>query len=211
MRTHGHVSKFATCKRPHPSTHTKTMTDTANFAVVLANTSVPVLVLLLALAAWTDWRTMRIPNWLTVPGTAWGLYFSAIAGASVTSGLLTGVLGLLTGLLLFMPLFALRVLGAGDVKLLAMIGAFLGALATFKAVLVIGIVGGVAALLFALSHRALGQLAVNARDIVQSAALPGAGLWRPGASGASIGKLPYGISIALGTVVFLVLQQLGFA
>ncbi|MES2481558.1 MAG: A24 family peptidase [Pseudomonadota bacterium] len=189
------------------------MTDTATAALAAlpVNLSVAVLVLLLGLAAWTDWRTMRIPNWLTVPGMAWGLYFSAIHGVSVGAGLLSGALGLATGLLMLLPLFALRVLGAGDVKLMAMVGAFLGALATFKALLVIGIVGGVAALLFAVSHRALGQLAVNARDIVQSAALPGVGLWRPGVSGPSIGKLPYGISIALGTVVFLVLRQLGFA
>jgi len=189
------------------------MTDSASttFAAVPINLSVMALVALLVLAAWTDWRTMRIPNWLTVPGMVWGLYFGAIQGASVSSGLLTSALGLLTGLLLLLPLFALRVLGAGDVKLLAMVGAFLGALATFKAVLVIGVVGGVAALLFAVSHRALGQLAVNARDIARSAALPGVGLWRPGVSGPSIGKLPYGISIALGTVVFLVLRQLGFA
>lgn len=187
------------------------MTDSSPFTALLANPGVPMLVLLLALAAWTDWRTLRVPNWLTVPGMAWGLYFSAIHGTSVASGLFAGALGLLTGLLLLLPLFALRVLGAGDVKLMAMVGAFLGALATFKAALVIGIVGGVAAVLFALSHRALGQLAVNARDIVQSAALPGVHLWQPGVSGTSIGKLPYGISIALGTLVFLVLRQLGFA
>ncbi len=187
------------------------MTDPATLTALFTNPSVPVLVLLLGLAAWTDWRTMRIPNWLTLPGMAWGLYFSAIHGTSVGSGLLAGALGLLTGLLLLLPLFALRVLGAGDVKLLAMVGAFLGALATFKAALVIGVVGGVTAVLFAVSHRALGQLAVNARDIVQSAALPGVGLWRPGVSGPSIGKLPYGISIALGTLVFLVLRHLGFA
>lgn len=211
MRPHGLVSRFESSERRNPSTHINTMADTTSLTALLANASLPVLVLLLGLAAWTDWRTMRIPNWLTVPGMAWGLYFSAIQGASVASGLLAGALGLLTGLLLLLPLFALRVLGAGDVKLLAMVGAFLGALATFKAALVIGIVGGVAALLFAIAHRALGQLAVNARDIVQSAALPGVHLWRPGVSGTSIGKLPYGICIALGTLVFLVLRQLGFA
>jgi len=133
------------------------MFDTTPLSTLLANISVPLLVLLLGLAAWIDWRTMRIPNWLTVPGMAWGLYFSAIHGTSVGSGLLAGALGLVTGLLLLLPLFALRVLGAGDVKLLAMVGAFLGALATFKALLVIGVVGGVAALLFAVSHRALGR------------------------------------------------------
>ena len=59
-----------------------------------------VLIGLLAVAAVIDWRNGRIPNWLTLTGMAWGLAFNASQGASMTSGLGTGVLGLGSGLLL---------------------------------------------------------------------------------------------------------------
>jgi prepilin peptidase CpaA len=179
--------------------------------MLILNPGTGVLIALLLVAAWTDWRTMRIPNWLTVSGMAWGLAFNAMHSTSVGNGLMHGGAGLLTGLVLLMPLYAIRVLGAGDVKLLAMVGAFIGAFATLQAALVVGIVGGLAAVSFAISRRVVPQLAANAKDIVQSLVLPGVPMWRPGMSGTSIGKLPYGISISAGTIVFLTLRQLGFA
>jgi len=72
-----------------------------------------VLIALLAVAAVIDWRSGRIPNWLTLTGMAWGLAFNASQGASMTSGLGAGVLGLGTGLVLFLPLYAMRAMGAG--------------------------------------------------------------------------------------------------
>ena len=84
-------------------------------------------VLALALACcggWMDWRTRRIPNWLTVPGALTGLAASVILrgwhGAVIS---LEGA-GLALGLLL--PLVLLRGLGAGDWKLMGAMGAVMG-------------------------------------------------------------------------------------
>lgn len=170
-----------------------------------------VLIGLLVLAAWTDWRSFRIPNWLTVSGMAWGLAYNSVFADSALSGFAHGLLGLVTGLALLLPLYALRVMGAGDVKLMAMVGAFLGAFATFKAVLLVGIFGGLAVLLFALSQRATRQLASNVKNMAESMVIPGMPVWRPELAGTSVGKLPYGVSISAGTLAFLVLRQLGFA
>ncbi|MBL0419584.1 prepilin peptidase [Ramlibacter sp. AW1] len=175
------------------------------------NPATGVLMALLAVAAWIDWRTYRIPNWLTLGGMVWGLASSAAMGYSLVDGLLFGLAGLTLGLALFLPLWLLRVMGAGDVKLMAMVGAYVGAWGVFKAALIVGVVGGIAVIAFALVHRASGRLATNMKDIAASMVIPGMPLWRPELAGSSIGKLPYGVSIAVGSVAYLVLRQVGLA
>jgi prepilin peptidase CpaA len=171
------------------------------------------LVTLLVIAGVIDFRTMRIPNWLTYGGTVLGLLFSAVIPAAVQPGILSALGGLALGLVLLLPLYALRVMGAGDVKLMAMVGAFLGVGATLSAVLFTFIVGGAAALAFAMWHRALGRMAINVRDLVQWMAFAAAAGLRPAAAApaASVGKLPYGISICVGTIASLAATQLGYA
>jgi len=167
-----------------------------------------VLLALLGLAAVIDWRSFRIPNWLTLSGAAYAIAFHATHGATPAAGLATAGLGLVTGLLLLLPLYAIRVLGAGDVKLLAMVGAFLGAVATLKAAVFIFVIGGVAAIAFALSRRASRLLAANVREIAFSAVTRGMPMWRPGGQAVSVGRLPYGVSISVGTTLFLIARQL---
>jgi prepilin peptidase CpaA len=170
-----------------------------------------VLIGLLLVAAWTDWRSLRIPNWLTVSGMVWGLAFNVLDARSPGAGLLLSVGGLATGLALLMPGYLLRVMGAGDVKLMAMVGAFLGPLSTLKATLIVFIVGGLMALAWSAWKRALPLLAQNTRLLATSMVLPGVRLWRPSPQAASVGSLPYGISISLGTITFVTLRQLVLA
>ena len=87
------------------------MTMTAQHSVVVA---------LVALASITDVRTRRIPNVLTFGATIAALLFHVSTGG--TSGLTTSVGGWMLGAALFFPVFALRGMGAGDVKLLAAMG-----------------------------------------------------------------------------------------
>jgi prepilin peptidase CpaA len=83
------------------------------------------LALLLTLtAAVLDWRTRRIPNWLTVSGLALGIAVrSLLSGWSGAKSALEGA-GL--ALFLLLPLVLLRALGAGDWKLMSGVGALLG-------------------------------------------------------------------------------------
>ncbi len=165
-----------------------------------------VLIALLAVAAVIDWRNGRIPNWLTLTGMAWGLAFNASQGASMTSGLGTGVLGLGTGLVLFLPLYAMRAMGAGDVKLMAMVGAFLGAGPTAVAALFVMIAGGVASLLHAATLGATGLLLANSLALAQGLLRHGRGS-PPATPMRSLGRIRYGGCIALGTLAYLVLRQ----
>lgn len=109
------------------------------------------LLLLLALAVTGDLREHRIPNWLSLGGVAVavGLH-SVIRGADGAADALQGAA---VGGLLLLPLWLLRGLAAGDVKLLAAVGAHLGPALAALAGLATLIAGGLIALLVVLRRR----------------------------------------------------------
>ena len=75
-------------------------------------------------AALLDWRSRRIPNWLTVPGLLIGVgTHSMLTG---WHGTVFALEGAALALILLLPLVLLRALGAGDWKLMGAVGAFLG-------------------------------------------------------------------------------------
>jgi prepilin peptidase CpaA len=170
---------------------------------------------LLVLAAVIDWRTLRIPNWLTVSGMVYGLAISAIAAPAHQGhamGALASLGGLAVGLVVLLPLYALRVMGAGDVKLMAMVGAFLGLPSMGYALLYCLMAGGAFALFYVLYQSVALKFVMNvgaALQMLPFAAQHGrrAGAWL--ATAPSIGKMPYGPAICAGTLVYLVLRQLG--
>ena len=178
----------------------------------LADGRIALLALLLIAAAVIDYRTFRIPNWLTVGGTVLGLLFSTVDSAQPLLGFLWALGAAAVGLLILLPGYALRIMGAGDVKLMAMVGAFLGLPQILPAVLFSFVTGGIAALLFALISNRMARLAGNVHDIVEGMVLSTIAGQRLGgmAPAASIGKLPYGVSISAGTLLYLVAHQLGY-
>ncbi len=115
------------------------------------------LVALLIGAAWIDVLQHRIPNILVFSGAALALLMAHLPGGSVTHC----IAGIAVGMAMGLPLYWLRAMGAGDVKLMGMVGAFLGAGDMFAAALVIFVVGGVLGLVAVARQRAFGQLAVN--------------------------------------------------
>jgi prepilin peptidase CpaA len=107
-----------------------------------------------------DLRTRRIPNALTLGAALSAMAFSG-AGLGA-SGLMTAAGGWLLGVVLFFPFFALGGMGAGDVKLLGAIGAWLGPQAVLYVALYSAMAGGVFAVAVALRagylRQALGNL-----------------------------------------------------
>jgi prepilin peptidase CpaA len=95
------------------------------------------------LAAWTDWRWRKIPNWLTVPGLILGIGANAIAAG--WPGAKASLEGAGLALALLLPFVLLRGFGAGDWKLMGTIGAFLGPMGLLRALLVSCIVSGLMA------------------------------------------------------------------
>ena len=75
-------------------------------------------------AGWTDWRSRRIPNWLTVPTLLLGIVVNCVATG--WTGAKESLLGAGLGLGILLPFVLIRSLGAGDWKLIGALGAFLG-------------------------------------------------------------------------------------
>jgi prepilin peptidase CpaA len=111
--------------------------------------------LALAFAAVIDGWKLKVPNWLTFPFILGGLaYHTAMHGAS---GLLFSFVGCAVGLFLLLIPYAIGGMGAGDVKLFAGVGAWVGWKITLGAFCVSGVVGGVLALLLMAFRRLQGS------------------------------------------------------
>ena len=81
------------------------------------------LVLAVSLSAFFDIKERRIPNWVSIPGILIGLFLNSFLGLAQ---LLQSVTGLVVGIGVMIIPFALGWMGAGDVKLFGLVGAFLG-------------------------------------------------------------------------------------
>lgn len=97
-----------------------------------------------------DLRSRRIPNALTLGGAAAAVAFHTVAGGPPGLGMSLG--GWAVGAALFFPVFALGGMGAGDVKLLACFGAWLGPVETFWMAIFAAISGGLMGVAVALAH-----------------------------------------------------------
>lgn len=182
-----------------------------HFGEVHIHVLAAVLLVLVAVAAWFDLKSRRIPNWLVLVGLvaslALQIVFSGIDGFKAWG------LGLLVGFGLFLPLYILRAMGAGDVKLMAMVGAFLGPVSGLGAVLTTLLIGGALAVAVALWSGILKDTLTNIRFVLTAAlfkALSGGEmqLERPPTS---TGNLPYAVAIAVGTFIHLLLAGSGRA
>jgi prepilin peptidase CpaA len=172
-----------------------------------------VLMVLLLIAAVIDIKTSRIPNWLVFAGALYGLAYNAISPLYARDiGILFALGGLAVGLAALLPAYLFRVMGAGDVKLMAMVGAFLGASATVGAVLATLVTGGVFAIALALWSGRTVRMLRNVTALSRGTAFTlatGNTAWMVH-DGPSAGRMPYGVAIAVGTIAYLVLSQLGF-
>ncbi|MGR4867566.1 prepilin peptidase [Variovorax sp. LARHSF232] len=168
---------------------------------------------LLLIASVTDCRSYRIPNWLTFGGALFALLSGMVMARTPGAGAVQALSGLALGFVLLLPCYALGAMGAGDVKLMAMVGAFLGAAATFQAVLLSFIASGVVALAFAIYHRKLLRMLGNLKNAAQGMVTAGmAGVVTAPAIDRrqSVGKLPFALCIGAGTLFQVVAAQLGY-
>ena len=175
---------------------------------------VTTLVSLLLAAVACDLRTRRIPNLLVGSGIALGLLFQAVvpSGGGLLAtpggslGIASALLGGAVGLGLFLPLYAMRAMGAGDVKLLAMVGVWLGAKGVLWAALWALLAGGVLSLAAALWSGVLRQVLDNLHFMLTTALIrvqthQGLAIERPAVL--TTGRLPYALAIACGTLIEL--------
>jgi prepilin peptidase CpaA len=123
-----------------------TVTDWAERVMPLLATA------LAAIAAFWDVRERRIPNWLTFPAAAVGLLLGMLSG---WQGFVFSARGLVVGLALLMIPYLMQGQGAGDVKLLAALGSFVGGLQVTRLLLLGLLCYPLIALFFVLRERKL--------------------------------------------------------
>ncbi len=172
---------------------------------LLQNWHIKAVSAILILAAWIDGRELKVPNWITFPMILAGLVYSTCVGG--LGGLGAGMLGMCCGLLTLMPLYAVGGMGAGDVKLMAGIGAWLGWEITLAAFAVSVVVGAVMAVIMVLWDKSMKHHYENFLLILSE--------WMVIKNPYELSKiaaerkprmmlLPYGIPICIGTIGYFV-------
>jgi prepilin peptidase CpaA len=148
-----------------------------------------------------DFRTRRIPNDLTMAMAVTGFALSVthVNGISPAASLL----GLVMGLLLMLPGHVLGATGAGDVKLMAAVGAFIGPAAVITAFLATAVAGGVLALVIAARRGRVGATLAHTGRLVTDRS----GTKPIVEATGTANRFAYGPAIMIGTLV-VVLNQL---
>jgi prepilin peptidase CpaA len=157
----------------------------------------------LVVAAAIDGWKLKVPNWITFPMIAGGWVYSVAAFG--WEGLGWSLAGTAVGLGLLLPAYAIGGMGAGDVKLLAGVGAWVWASTTFYAFCLSAVVGGVIAVGMVLYRKAwekhrdqfwmIFSEVMTVRDPNQLSVMAAE-------RKSSMLLLPYGIPIAIGTILY---------
>ncbi len=151
-------------------------------------------------AGWLDWRSRRIPNWLTVPGLFLGITLNSLLTGWHGAKLALEGAGL--ALVLLLPLVLLRAFGAGDWKLMGAVGAFVGPI-LFLFVLVGSLfVSGLMAMVAMMrTHRVrttFRNLAVLVRGFISFGLREKLNI---SLDNPELLKLPFGVAVAVSTLV----------
>ncbi len=152
-------------------------------------------------AGWLDWRSRRIPNWLTIPALLVGLTVNTLGwGWPGAKAALEGA-GLALGVLL--PFVMARGLGAGDWKLMGSLGAFLGPQRVIVVLLGTVFISGVMAIAELIRKRRVRETLMNlwilivAYSTFHISSAEGITLDNP-----KLLKVPFGVAAALAMVLF---------
>lgn len=158
-----------------------------------------------------DWdlREQRIPNALILFLMLSGLAMQTLGPANGRGGLFdffpgavglgSALLGALVGLSLFLPFYILKAMGAGDIKLMAALGVFVGPADVIGLALFVLVAGGVLCVIRMLIKRNTKQVLGNVKTILGEI---GRGGSRLDVVTQSADRMPYALSFATGLAVF---------
>jgi prepilin peptidase CpaA len=161
----------------------------------------PCVVALVITAAVWDWQTRRIPNWLVLIALIVALPMQIFLHGAIGGGR-AWLLGCLAGGAMLLPGYMTRTVGAGDVKLMAAIGALCGALVAMEIAVFASVVGGIWAVLLLLRRKQVWAGVSNTMTMLATAAGGARAGVQHGESmrALSMGRMPFGVAIAIGTL-----------
>jgi prepilin peptidase CpaA len=165
-----------------------------------------VLLLLVSIAAINDLATRRIPNRLLLVGLASALILHLVSAAPGVA-LLSALGGMGIGMAMFLPFYLVRGMAAGDVKLMAVIGFFSGPGETFSIAVLTWCLGGLMALFLIFLRRGRLRLALANIGNILSGVLTSGTRMETLEKQQSAGAMPYGLAMALATIILLVRQH----
>lgn len=159
----------------------------------------------LLVAVINDLREHKIPNWLTFPAMVGAVVFhTALNG---WAGCLYSLQGIGLGMALLLVPYLLRGMGAGDVKLLGAVGGFLGPQGVFRSFLFIGIVGGIYVIAVLAFQGTLKETLSRYWRILKGFISTLTLTYIPSPGMKNQARLPYGVAIALGTLLSVGLRN----
>lgn len=159
-----------------------------------------ILAILILICVFTDIRRRKILNIITLPSIILGIILNSYFATDHLTGMLFGLKGMFFGFLIFFIPFALRALGAGDVKMLGMIGAFWGADKVIWTGLYSALAGGLLSLLFMAIDRSTFKPVKNYLKNFVFAFIYRANLPAPEKKGINKRYFPYSVAILIGTL-----------
>jgi prepilin peptidase CpaA len=160
----------------------------------------------LLIAAIIDMRVQKIPNLLTFPAAALALFYHCFTNG--ISGFLFSIGGLVTGTALLLIPYLLGGMGAGDAKLMGVVGGTIGAKGVFIAFLFTAIAGGVYALVFIFYYRRhFRGFFVKQFDTLLTLILTRKYIPETTMMYETRPRLCYGLAIAFGTGTYIVLNM----
>ena len=153
---------------------------------------------ILAFACYGEIRERRIPNWLTLGGIVLGIGAGLIEGD--LEGLKDSALGLAIAGGMFLPFCLLGVVGGGDMKLMAAVGAIVGWPMVLRVLCNTCIAGGVISVAIMAWHGVLLTTLANAFRIMVGMPRRVRGLRNPP-------MVPYALAITVGTLIAVFIQD----
>lgn len=177
--------------------------------VVMENSLVAFLFVILIISAVIDIRTGKIPNLITYPGMLIALAYHAVVNG--LNGLLFSAGGLAFGIALLILPYLMGGMGAGDAKLLGVVGGVVGPEGVFYAFLLTALAGGLYALaVLAISHQRFRGFVNKQIQTLLTLILVRKYIPDSGEPGENRPQLSYGLAIALGTGLYIALDLSGY-
>ena len=170
--------------------------------MAISTEEVLILPTLFAIAAgWTDYRSRRIPNWLTVSGLVLGIV--ANSWLRGWPGAQDSLVGAGLGLAMLLPFVLMRIFGEGDWKFVGALGSCLGARNLLTVLALAILVNGLMAAIMVVRKERVRETTDNVRRMLSgflTLHLPGSDLTL---DNPELVKVPFGMAVAIAVILYM--------